>query len=98
MKIKISATHEGKCSVCGCEAVVFTAGDEDTGKVVSVCEGCCKKLGDTHTSDVIEEYGETNKEAFKGSGIEIKGLDKIQAELEKKKKSQEPAEEEADKE
>lgn len=85
MKIKISATYEGKCVICGKEEVVFSAGDEDTGKVVTICEGCAKELGDVPTSEVIDKYGKEDKEAFKDGAIEIKGLDKIQAELEKRR-------------
>ncbi len=85
MKIKISATYEGKCMVCGKEKVVFSAGDEDTGKVVTLCEDCAKKIGNVPTSDVIEDYGKVDKPAFKGGAIKIEGLDKLQKELKKRK-------------
>jgi transcription elongation factor Elf1 len=65
MKIKISATFEGTCSICGEEAVVFTVGDEDTKKTVTVCEECSKSFGDKKTSEIIEEYGKVDKESFK---------------------------------
>jgi ribosome-binding protein aMBF1 (putative translation factor) len=70
MKIKISATFIGKCSVCGKTTKVFSAGDEDSGKVVNVCEDCARKFGETKTSEMIEEFGEENREAF-GSGVKI---------------------------
>ena len=85
MKIKLSATFEGTCMICGEDKVVFSAGDEDTKKVVTICEGCTKEMGDVPTSDVIEKYGQVNGEVFSG-GMEIKGLDKLQSELRKKKK------------
>ena len=70
MKIKISATFIGKCSVCGKTTKVFSAGDEDTGKVVNVCEDCAKKFGETKISEMIEKFGKENKEAFE-SGVKI---------------------------
>ena len=64
MKIKLSATFEGKCDLCKKETVVFTAGDEDTKKVVTICKECSDRLGDMHTSDVIEKYGKVDEKAF----------------------------------
>ena len=72
MKIKLSATFEGKCSICKKESVVFTAGDEDTHKVVTVCKECAEKLGPEATSQVIEEYGKKDDKAFE-EGIKIEG-------------------------
>ena len=75
MKIKLSATFEGKCSICKKGSVVFTAGDEDTHKVVTVCKWCADKLGSETTSEVIERYGKMNDDAFKeGVKIERKKL------------------------
>ncbi|HKZ45464.1 MAG TPA: hypothetical protein VJ343_02050 [archaeon] len=65
MKIKLSATFEGKCSICGKDCVVFTAGDEDTKKAVTVCKGCSEKLGEMQTSEVIEKYGKVEESSFK---------------------------------
>jgi transcription elongation factor Elf1 len=74
MKIKLSATFDGKCDICGKETVVFTAGDEDTKKAVTVCKECSDKLGSTNTSEVIEEYGKVDEKAFEeGIKIEKKG-------------------------
>lgn len=89
MKIKISATYEGKCMICGKDSVVFSAGDEDTGKIVTICEDCAKEIGDIPTSDVIEKYGKPNKTAFEGDGVSVTGLDELQKKLEKKKKESE---------
>mgnify|MGYP001577861873 CR=1 FL=1 len=72
MKIKLSATFEGKCSICKKESIVFTAGDEDTHKVVTVCKECANRLGKETTSQVIEEYGKKNDEAFE-EGIKLEG-------------------------
>jgi len=84
MKIKISATYEGKCDLCKEEKIVFTAGDEDTKKVVTICEDCAKEIGDVSTSDVIEKHGKVDEDEFEPGGIEIKGLDKIQEDLKHK--------------
>lgn len=65
MKIKLSATFEGKCDLCGHETIVFTAGDEDTKKTVTICKEDSDKLGDMKTADVIEKYGHTDEESFK---------------------------------
>lgn len=70
MKIKISATFEGKCSICKQETKVFTAGDEDTHKVVTVCKGCANRLGTESTSKVIEDYGKMDAAAFK-EGVKL---------------------------
>jgi len=64
MKIKLSATFEGKCDLCGKETTVFTAGDEDTKKAVTICKECSEKLGKTQTSEVIEKYGHEEEEPF----------------------------------
>lgn len=74
MKIKLSATFEGKCDICGKEGVVFTAGDEDAKKAVTVCKECSDKLGSMHTSEVIEKYGKIDEKVFEeGVKIEKKG-------------------------
>ncbi len=70
MKIKISATFKGKCDICKKEAMVFSAGDEDSKKVVTICKECSEKLGDLKTSDVIEKYGKNDEKAF-GEGIKV---------------------------
>ncbi len=70
MKIKLSATFEGKCSICGKNTVVFTAGDEDTHKAVTVCKECADKLGTESVEKVVEEYGKKDDEAFK-EGLKI---------------------------
>lgn len=75
MKIKLSATFEGKCSICGKETVVFMAGDEDTKKTVNVCKECAEKLGEMKTYDVIEEFGEKNEKAFE-EGIRVEKMSK----------------------
>ena len=70
MKIKLSATFEGKCDICGRETIVFTAGDEDTKKVVTICKEDSDKLGETPTSDVIEKYGHVDEKTFE-PGIKV---------------------------
>lgn len=86
MKIKLSATYEGECMICGKDKIVFSAGDEDTEKVVTICEDCAKEIGDVSTSEVIEKHGKVDKSAFTEQGMVIKGLDKLQAELKEKEK------------
>lgn len=75
--------------VCGKEKIVFSAGDEDTRKVVTICEDCSKEIGDVPTSEVIEKHGKANKEAFKDDGIDVMGIDKLQKELKKRKEDAE---------
>lgn len=70
MKIKLSATFEGKCDICGKETIVFTAGDEDTKKTVTICKEDSDKLGDTPTAEVIEKYGHVDESSF-DEGIKI---------------------------
>jgi hypothetical protein len=76
MKIKISATFEGKCDICGNNAMIFTAGDEDTKKVVSICKDCSDKLGEMKTSDVVEKYGKVDEKSF-DQGVKVQN--KLQA-------------------
>lgn len=70
MKIKLSATFEGKCDICGKETTVFSAGDEDTKKIVTICKECSNKLGEMHTSEVIEKYGKVDEKIFE-EGVKI---------------------------
>ena len=70
MKIKLSATFEGKCDICGKSSAVFTVGDEDTKRVVTICKDCSDKLGDMTTEQVIEKYGKEGKSSFE-EGIRI---------------------------
>ena len=70
MKIKLSATFEGKCDICGKEAVVFTAGDEDTKRVVTICKEDSDKLGSTPTAEVIEKYGHVDEKTFE-PGVKV---------------------------
>lgn len=86
MKIKLSATYEGKCSICGKDGVVFTAGDEDTKKVVIVCRECANKFGDIPTSKVIEKYGKVNKKPFEGGEIKIEKLGELKKKLKSRRK------------
>ena len=72
MKIKLSATFEGKCSICKKKSIVFTAGDEDTHKVVTVCKECADKFSEKTTSQIIEEYGKKDEGAFK-EGVKVIG-------------------------
>jgi protein-arginine kinase activator protein McsA len=71
MKIKLSATFEGKCDLCGKKAKVFTLGDEDSKKVVTICEDCSKKLGEMQASEAIENFGHKDEKPFeKGVRLE----------------------------
>jgi transcription elongation factor Elf1 len=70
MKIKLSATFESKCDICGKEGTVFTAGDEDTGRTVTVCKECSEKLSEMKTSEAIEKFGHEDKTAFE-EGVRI---------------------------
>jgi transcription elongation factor Elf1 len=70
MKIKLSATFEGKCDICGKGNVVFTAGDEETGRTVTICKDCSEKMSDLHLSDAIEKYGHEDKSAFE-AGVKV---------------------------
>ena len=76
MKIKHSATFEGKCDICKKNAIVFTAGDEDTKKVVTICKKCTDKLKDMLTYEVIEKYGNVDNKSFEGG---VKVVQKAQA-------------------
>lgn len=68
MKIKISATFEGKCFLCKKEAIVFTVGDEDTKRCVTICKECSDNLGEMKISEVIEKFGKKDEKSFE-SGV-----------------------------
>jgi hypothetical protein len=71
MKIKVSAVFEGKCDICGkVKKRVFSTGDEDSGRVVSICEDCSAKNPGMMTSDAIEKYGHEDKSSFEG-GVRV---------------------------
>jgi len=70
VKIKLSATFEGKCDICGKDTIVFTAGDEETKKVVTICKEDADKLGTMPTSDVIEKYGKVDEKPFE-AGMKV---------------------------
>lgn len=72
MKIKISATFEGKCSICKKKSIVFTAGDEETHKTVSICKDCASKFADQDTASMIEKHGKVDKKSF-SEGVKITG-------------------------
>ena len=74
MKIKISATFEGKCSICNKKSVVYTTGDEDTHKAVTICKSCADNFGDKPLAEMVEEYGKKDDNVFKeGLRVEKKG-------------------------
>jgi len=89
MKIKISATFEGKCDICGEESVVFTAGDEDTMKAVTICKSCANENAGMQTSDMVEKYGHVDESIFKGDAVSIKGMDKLMSKVAKLKEKEE---------
>ena len=64
MKIKLSATFEGKCNLCKKKKIVFTAGDEDTHKAVTICKECSAKMGTESVSNVIEKFGKKEDRIF----------------------------------
>ncbi len=64
MKIKISATFEGKCSLCGEDSVVFTVGDEETKRAVTVCKACADRYSDMTTEEMVEKHGTIDEAPF----------------------------------
>ncbi|MEM5853607.1 MAG: hypothetical protein QW228_04535 [Candidatus Aenigmatarchaeota archaeon] len=70
MKIRISATFEGKCDICGNKTTVFTLGDEDSRKVLTICRECCEKLGKMQAGEAVEEFGHRDETPFK-KGVRI---------------------------
>ncbi len=73
MKIKISATFKGQCTICGKNAVVFSAGDEKSKKVVTICKKCSIRLGNISLDEAIKKFGKKNENAFK-NGVKIEKL------------------------
>ena len=71
MRIKLSATFWGRCDLCGKNGKVFKVGDEDSKTSLTICEDCTKKYKDRKVSEMIEEFGKEDEEAFKDVGIEV---------------------------
>lgn len=65
MNVKFSAKFDGKCDLCKKNGRVFTLGDEDTKKAVTICEICVKEGTITSPVELIEKHGKVNDEAFK---------------------------------
>lgn len=91
MKIKISATFEGKCDVCEEEKVVFTAGDEDTKRTVTICKDCAAENAGLQISDVVEKYGHADEAAFSGEAVSVQGMDKLMSKIAKLKEDEKEA-------
>lgn len=72
MKVKISATFEGKCDLCNSHSLVFSAGDEESKKVVTICRKCSDGLGEMKVEDVVEKYGKVDEKPFE-QGVRIEG-------------------------
>ena len=70
MNIKLSATFEGKCMLCKKETMVFTAGDEETKKTVTLCKDCSNNLGDIPISEAVEKHGVVDEKSFK-EGVRV---------------------------
>ena len=71
MKIKLSAVYEGKCDICGkVKKSVFSAGDEDTNRVVTICRQCADERPGMMTSEAIERYGREDRTSFEG-GLKV---------------------------
>lgn len=70
MKIKLSATFEGRCDICKKRGVVFTAGDEETKKAVTICKDCSDEHGTESTENVIETYGHVDPSVFE-EGVRV---------------------------
>jgi hypothetical protein len=64
VRIKISATFYGKCDICKKEGLVFKVGDEETKKVVIICEECSKKYANSKISEIIENFGRIDEDSF----------------------------------
>lgn len=65
MKIKFSAKFEAKCDLCKKKGTVFTVGDEDSKKIVTICEKCVSVGTITDPAELIEKYGKINEKAFR---------------------------------
>lgn len=66
MRLRPSLPFEGKCDVCGEVKLVYTIGNEDTKKIVTVCKDCTSKYSD---EEIFEKFGHEDEKAFE-SGIE----------------------------
>ncbi len=64
MKLRPSLPFEGKCDICGEEKMVYTIGDEDTKKIVTLCKDCASKYSD---EEIFEKFGHEDKEIFKSA-------------------------------
>ncbi len=72
MKVKISGTFEGKCDLCSKDVNVFTAGDEDSKKVITICKECSDSLDGMTLEQVVEKYGKFDEKPFE-PGVKVEG-------------------------
>ncbi len=70
MKAKISGTFEGNCDFCKKESKVFTIGDEDTKKIVTICKKCSIEKGNTSITEIVDKFGKKSEKEF-GNGIKV---------------------------
>ena len=61
----MSATFEGKCDLCKKKKKVFTLGDNDTHKAVTICKECSDKIGSESISEVVKKFGKKDDKFFK---------------------------------
>ncbi len=72
MKEKVSGTYQGKCDLCSNVDLVFTIGDEESKKVVTICKSCVDKNAGKTIDDMIDEHGVVDETPFQ-PGVKIEG-------------------------
>ena len=72
MQVKISATFDGTCDLCKKKGKVFTIGDEDTKRIVTICKDCSAKNGQASVTEMIEKYGKKSEKEFE-PGVRYEG-------------------------
>lgn len=65
MKVKFSPKFKHVCDICGKEGTVFTLGDEESKRAVTICESCINDGKITDPAELIERHGKVKEEPFK---------------------------------
>lgn len=68
MKVKFSPKFQHTCDICKKKSIVFTMGDEDSKRTVTICQKCVQTIGISDPAELIEKHGKVDEESFK-SGV-----------------------------
>ena len=69
MRLRPSLPFEGKCDSCGEVKTVHSVGDEDSHRIVTICDNCVKKYTD---EEIFDKFSHIDESAFAPPDEKIK--------------------------